>query len=337
MFGIKKIRKSFLIRKEFSRYRSKRDEYRSDLRDYGLKIWPYAEEKLALDDIKKIKKGKIAFSKEKLKPEEMPFYVENKVSAVKNEQEEVENDMDLDLGLSSLELVQMKNRNREVLLLGTNHNLNYSHFLTLNYLKRFKPESIVVEICKERVAELYQNYEFFPDSKINEILESQKFPKMDGFEFIIPFIYRDFVAEHDVQIILGDLDSSMVDSAMKKSMKLCQCTHKPSYFDIMSHLAKVKLNSLMNKKFDDKDIEIFKYNTVNKYCIRNRISMKRELSMVNAAVRYSKGTSVMIVMGINHLDRVKEMLEIYENLDCKEDGEFEDIAMEGMKEYGECR
>ena len=58
-----------------------------------------------------------------------------------------------------IEYIDLPKFHKEVLILGTNHSLNYSSLQTMQYIKLFKPDTCVLELCHTRLNEIYTFYE----------------------------------------------------------------------------------------------------------------------------------------------------------------------------------
>jgi hypothetical protein len=73
----------------------------------------------------------------------------------------------------------------------------------------------------------------------------------------------------------------------------------------------IKLMNLLGKKVEDQYFEDMKYRLTNRSCVTNKINVQRELRLMDTIIRYARGPSVLVVVGINHLERLKICLETF--------------------------
>ena len=339
-------------------FSSKRRLYKNNIDDYSFSLWPFISDKSLGGWIKDLK------TKENDQFENMDFFTDFSKNGSNydpqykiNKQKNEDTLKYLHQKSSYIEFIDMKSVDREVLLLGTSHSLDYSRFQVLRHLKQNDPASIVIEQCYSRIEGIFKRYEEMSESEIQDIVRKQKFGDQTGLEFILPFIYRDYLKEHHnldeereetnpesinfserIQIIPGDLDVSKIDSLNKDLKKVCGWKSSKSEY---LALKKLEAGKFMSGLFGKEDPEEFLSKTReilrSKKCIMNQVMILRELRLAETIINNTSGTSVFAIIGLGHLDRLSKMLRIYEDeLNLEERKEFKSHIYERMKPEMAC-
>ena len=124
---------------------------------------------------------------------------------------------------------------------------------------------------------------------------------------------------------------------MKQLGEECTCSKTTDYFKFKKLLFQVLMNNKLGLRITNEQLNGLKYSQINKYCVRNKLNLQREMRHLETIVNYARGPSVMVVMGINHIERMKDMLEIYEQLNEEGRENYKEEILNKMNHLTVCK
>jgi hypothetical protein len=97
---------------------------------------------------------------------------------------------------------------------------------------------------------MYNFYQDLSEQKILNVVQKNKFPDYEGFEFIVPLIYSDYIhnGPSNMQIIPGDMDYNTFDGLMRAAHSQCTCKRKVGYFDMKKFEIEIKMINNLGQK-----------------------------------------------------------------------------------------
>ena len=214
------------------------------------------------------------------------------------------------------------NEEKQIIVMGVSHLLQESAYSVMNLIEKFKPDSIILECCYNRLKRI-EDVKASYEKKYLKILKANPFSYKllgkRGLEMIVAVIMSNKL-QKNCQVIAGDLDENCIKNKMNEYRPLCQCQNKLlKRLRVFVGFLKIMVNSYFCKIFQ-KDyhtlIKLVKnmdeFDKAYAGCIEKKLSLEREINLFINLMINSNGNQRICIVGLLHLKSFDKLMKIYE-------------------------